>query len=176
MEIITVMVDGVLTHRDSLGNAEQLKAEEVQWMSAGSGVVHSEKNESQEPCRLLQIWITPETNGLTPSYGQKAFPMKSGWVSLVDPDHLDGAMAICRQARLWRAKPQPGETLTLPLAAGTQGWIQIIDGAVDVALSNPNASGSAKLKRGDGLGFDAGALHGIKGDSDRSDLLLFEHG
>ena len=176
MEIITVMVDGVLTHRDSMGHAEQLRAGEVQRMSAGSGIVHSEKNESPEPCRLLQIWITPESTGLTPSYGQKPFPIGSGWTSLIDPDQLDGAMAICRQARLWRAQPQPGETLTLPLAAGTHGWIQIIDGAVDVDMGDPGAPGSGRLRRGDGLGLAAGALHAIKGDAGGADLLLFELG
>ena len=111
MEIITVMVEGELHHRDSLGHAEVLRAGEVQRMSAGTGVVHSEMNLGEAPCRLLQIWIEPSSTGIPPAYEQKPFPLPGGWTPLLDPDRVDGAMAIHRAVQLWRARLQPAESL-----------------------------------------------------------------
>jgi redox-sensitive bicupin YhaK (pirin superfamily) len=173
MEIITVMLEGVLTHRDSMGNAENLSAGEVQRMSAGTGIVHSEMNESREPCRLLQIWIDPDARGLTPSYGQKRFDIGNAWTPLIDPDRSEGAMAIHRQVRLWRARPVAGQRLSLPLDADAHGWIQMIDGAVEVEVRD-GASGSGSMGRGDGLGFTAAALGSLTGGASGGDVLLFE--
>ena len=166
MEIITVMVEGQLNHRDSLGHREVLRAGEVQWMSAGSGVVHSEINEGEGPCRLLQIWIQPSRLGLAPSYEQKPFAIGEGWTLLLDPERRDGAMAIARPVRLWRAQPPAGASLPLAIAAGSQGWIQLIDGA--------GAADGQPLSRGDGLGFAAGGLEAFTAGAAGADLLLFE--
>jgi len=103
MEIITVLVEGQLNHRDSLGHAEVLRAGEVQCMSAGSGVRHSEVNGGSVPCRLLQIWIEPSSTGIAPAYEQKPYPIGKAWTGLLDPLRADGAMAIHRPVRLWRA-------------------------------------------------------------------------
>jgi len=166
MEIITVMVEGQLNHRDSMGHAEVLKAGEVQRMSAGTGVVHSEINEGSAPCRLLQIWIEPSSAGIAPAYEQKPFAVGTGWSPLLDPSGVGGAMAIHRPVRLWRARPEGGETLSLAIDAGSQGWLQLIAGGGD-------AQGHA-LHQGDGLGFGAGTLRTFTAGPGGADLLLFE--
>jgi hypothetical protein len=166
MEIITVMVEGQLSHRDSMGHVEVLHAGEVQRMSAGTGVVHSEINEGDQPCRLLQIWIEPSSVGIPPAYEQKPFAIGAGWTPLLDPDRREGAMAIHRPARLWRARPGAGDGLALSLAAGSAGWIQLISGA--------GAVDDQPLVAGDGLGFAAGSLQRFVATEDGADLLLFE--
>jgi redox-sensitive bicupin YhaK (pirin superfamily) len=173
MEIITVMVEGELTHTDSMGHNAVLRAGEVQRMSAGTGIVHSEINQSPDPCRLLQIWIEPAQPGLSPAYEQQPMPLGSGWTPLLDPDRNDGALAIARPVRLWRAQIQAGDSLAWPDALSGRGWLQMIEGELtplDRADTVPTA-----LIRGDGLGIPEGltpcrALQAQK----RSDLLLFE--
>jgi redox-sensitive bicupin YhaK (pirin superfamily) len=166
MEIVTVMVQGQLNHRDSMGHAEVLRAGEVQRMSAGTGVVHSEINQGDQSCRLLQIWIEPSSAGIAPAYGQKPFAIGSGWTPLLDPEQADGAMAIHRPVRLWRAQPGAGDRLSLALAPGSQGWIQLIDGVGE-------ADGHS-LQQGDGLGYGAGNLETFTAATGGADLLLFE--
>lgn len=166
MEIITVMVEGQLNHRDSMGHAEVLRAGEVQRMSAGTGLMHSEMNEGDTPCRLLQIWIEPSRVGLAPTYGQKPFAIGSGWTPLLDPDQRAGAMAIARPVRLWRARPGAGEMLSLAIESGSLGWIQLIDGT--------GAADGQALQRGDGLGFAPSALETFQAGPEGADLLLFE--
>jgi redox-sensitive bicupin YhaK (pirin superfamily) len=166
MEIITVMVEGELQHRDSLGHTELLRAGEVQQMSAGTGVIHSEVNEGDQACRLLQIWIEPSSHGIAPAYGQKSYAIGSGWTALIDPDQQAGAMAIQRPVRLWRAQPAAGDSLALALAPGSKGWIQLIRG-------NGQADGQG-LQQGDGLGFTAGSLSCFGAGAGGADLLLFE--
>ena len=176
MEIITVMVEGQLNHRDSMGHSEVLRAGEVQRMSAGTGVVHSEINEADRPCRLLQIWIEPGAAGLAPAYEQKPFAIGEGWTLLLDPERRGGAMAIARPVRLWRAQPKGGATLELPLVAGARGWLQLITGGGQL---HPGADAAAvSLNQGDGLGFSSGLGHTASmwfapGDQG-ADLLLFE--
>jgi len=166
MEIVTVMVEGQLNHRDSLGHAEVLRAGEVQRMSAGTGVVHSEVNEGDSACRLLQIWIEPSASGIAPAYEQKPFAIGNGWTPLLDPQQRNGAMAIHRPVRLWRAQPGSGESLSLAMAPGSLGWLQLINGS-------GHADGHP-LQQGDGLGFAAAALNGFEAGPDGADLLLFE--
>ncbi|MCP9916339.1 pirin family protein [Cyanobium sp. ATX 6F1] len=176
MEIITVMVDGELSHRDSMGNGEVLHAGEVQRMSAGTGVVHSEINQSDRPCRLLQVWIEPSHRGIPPAYGQQAFSIGDDWILLIDPDQQGGAMAIDRPLRLWRAQPGAGQRLELPRIAGRRYWLQMIDGAVRLENSAA-ASAPPSLERGDGYGFadDAGGTPSTLSALDQgADLLLFE--
>ena len=177
MEIITVMVEGALYHRDSMGHSATLQAGEVQRMSAGTGIVHSEFNGGESACRLLQIWIEPSCHGIHPSYDQKAFPLAEGWTALVDPEGLDGAMVIQRPVRLWRASPGAGDKLDLALAPKTQGWIQVIAGSlvVDPQAALPHSIGvPPTLSQGDGLGFRAGQLTSLTACSRGADLLLFE--
>jgi redox-sensitive bicupin YhaK (pirin superfamily) len=166
MEIITVMVEGELHHRDSMGHAEVLRAGEVQRMSAGTGVVHSEINGGEQPCRLLQIWVQPSSTGIEPAYEQKLFPSQPGWTPLLDPQRREGAMAIHRPVQLWRARLQPGEALPLPPLEGSV-WLQMIDGELMAPWT---------LQRGDGLGWssvNADAAPPLSASAAGADLLLF---
>jgi redox-sensitive bicupin YhaK (pirin superfamily) len=171
MEIITVMVEGELSHRDSMGNGEVLRAGEVQRMSAGTGIVHSEMNSGAAPCRLLQIWIEPSSKGIPPAYDQRPYPIGAGWTALLDPEGRDGAMAIHSPVRLWRAAPGAGISLALPHADGQSGWMQIIDGEVELQL----AASPLRLARGDGLGFRAMAAGTVTAAAG-ADLLVFQLG
>ena len=166
MEIITVMVEGELTHADSMGNSAVLRAGEVQRMSAGVGLMHSEINRSSTACRLLQIWIEPSCVGGDPSYEQKPFAIGNGWSCLIEPEGRGEAMAIQRPVRLWRSQPQPGISLELPLSPNSTGWLQLIDGSITL--------NGQTLQRGDGLGFEGAVEHSIVSQSDNADLLLFE--
>ncbi len=155
MEIITVMVEGELRHQDSIGHHSTLHAGEVQCMSAGTGLLHSEINGSDQICRLLQIWIEPSRQGLLASYQQRPFPPSAGWSLLIDPDASQGAMAIQRPVRLWRGQPPAGSRLDLPLAAGSQGWIQMIAGELELSVHGPSGASTGRLRQGDGLGLTA---------------------
>ena len=172
MEIITVMVDGALTHADSMGNTAVLRAGEVQRMSAGSGIVHSEINQTDAPCRLLQIWIEPAQLGIQPAYAQKPFAIGEGWTPLIEPGASGEAMAIERRVRMWCAQPQRQQPLPLPAAKERWLWIQVIDGELTL---NSEGSAQRSLQRGDGVGLiqEAATQGELIGLSERADVLLF---
>ncbi len=166
MEIVTVMISGTLTHRDSLGHSETLTAGEVQRMSAGTGIRHSEMNLGDESVRLLQLWILPDQEGLTPSYEQRAIALAPNqWTLLVSPEGRDGSLNIHQNARLYRAQVTEGKVLDLPLATDRSGWLQVIEGQVQY--------GDLTLKRGDGLALGAGQRSSLVAQAD-ADLLLFD--
>ncbi|MFN9546780.1 MAG: pirin family protein [Cyanobacteriota bacterium] len=187
MEILTVMLEGQLNHCDSMGHSAVLRAGEVQRMSAGRGIVHSEINAGDRPCRLLQIWIEPDATGLPPAYEQKPFPLVPGWTLLIDPEGAEGAMAIHRPVRLWRGRAAADQTLPLPAPPAPFGWIQMIAGDVALQLRAPdpcseqqgNGKGdeAMELARGDGLGFadhPAGPrIQSLTAGAEGADLLWF---
>ncbi|MEB3200155.1 MAG: pirin family protein [Synechococcaceae cyanobacterium] len=175
MEIITVMLSGCLRHRDSLGHSERLLAGEVQRMTAGSGIVHSEINDGAEPCHLLQIWIQPVHAGLPPDYEQKAMPPGHEWTALIDPQRQAGALAIDRPLRLWRVQPPAGAVLPLPgeLATARQGWLQLIAGDLQLDLPDGPDEGSVPLAAGDGLGLEQPRGGQLRAGPAGADLLLF---
>ncbi|MFM7230140.1 MAG: pirin family protein [Cyanobacteriota bacterium] len=181
MEIVTVMVAGQLEHRDSMGHGAVLRSDEVQRMSAGTGLMHSEHNPGPDPCRLLQIWIEPLQQGLNPSYQQTRLPCGAGggWTRLIDPQRREGSMAIARGVQIWRARPAAGHGLDLPLAGPGLAWLQVIDGSLELTLSPfPGGDGApltVALDPGDGLGFTA-APGRLQATSDDVDLLLFDLG
>ena len=170
MEIITVMVEGQINHRDSMGNSGVLKAGDVQRMTAGTGIVHSEINGGTTSCRLLQIWIEPGQHNLAPSYEQCGCPPTTDWTPLIAPDQA-GVMAIARPVRLWRAQPGNGQTLQLPSNVPHVGWLQVINGQLDLATGDAN---STPLQRGDGLGFSGPeGIRSLTSQGEGSDVLLF---
>jgi len=149
MEIITVMLAGELHHQDSMGHSEALRCGEVQRMTAGTGIVHSETNPSAAPCHLLQIWIEPSGTGLTPGYEQKPFAIDRGWTLLIDPEGREGAMAIHRPVRLWRARAAGGQELGCPVAPDAQGWIQMIAGELIASENHADEAPVGELAAGD---------------------------
>lgn len=136
MEILTYVLEGALEHRDSMGHHGVIRAGEVQRMSAGTGVIHSEHNASpRELVHFLQIWIEPAEDGLPPSYEQRAFPAeaKRGTLRLIaGPDGRDGAVTIHQDARVYAALLEPGEQVAHPLAPGRHAWLHVVTGAVDL--------------------------------------------
>ena len=172
MEIITVMVNGALPHADSMGNSAVLHAGEVQRMSAGSGIVHSEINQTSEPCRLLQIWIEPAQLDIQPAYEQKPFEIAEGWTPLIELEANGEAMAIERAVRLWRAHPRNQQPLPLPATKERLLWLQVIDGELTL---NSEGFPQQSLRRGDGLGLihEAATQGELIGLSERADVLLF---
>lgn len=154
MEIITYILRGSLEHKDSMGNGRIIRAGEVQYMSAGSGVLHSEFNPSRdEAVHLLQIWIRPDQAGVTPRYAEKSMVgVAEGAFHLVTSKAgRDGSIALHQDADLWLARLQPGQTATHRLAAGRHAWLHVAEGQVTVqgqALSGGDAiavSGEAVL-------------------------------
>lgn len=135
MEILTWVLSGALEHQDSTGTREVLRAGELQRMTAGTGIVHSEYNHSPtEPLHLLQIWLVPATPGLTPGYEQKACPVGAGRpVRLIaSPDGAEGSLRVDPDVRLLAASLGAGESAEVELAAGRHGWLQVATGVVEV--------------------------------------------
>jgi len=169
MEIVTIVLDGQLEHRDSMGNGEVIHPDEVQCMTAGTGLLHSEFNPSKsEPVHLYQIWLLPEKRGLTPSYGQKVFePAKrqAAWQRIASHSGLDGALPIHQNAELWRTTLVAGQSRHFEFSPGRHGWLQVMTGSV-------NANGTT-LTAGDGLALSDESRLQIQADQP-SELLLFD--
>ncbi len=147
MEIFTVMVAGTLEHRDSMGNGRQIKPGQIQLMSAGSGVTHSEFNPSpEEPAHLLQIWILPATPGLEPGYTEwHPDPARENdpKVLVISRDGREGSATIHQDANIFRLRLEPGATASHAVEPGRGAWLQVISGAADLngtALSAGDAA------------------------------------
>jgi quercetin 2,3-dioxygenase len=136
MEIISYVLDGALAHKDSLGTGSIIRPGEVQRMSAGTGIMHSEFNASKtEAVHFLQIWILPEAAGLTPGYEQRAFTLEErrNRFRLVGDRHgTDGAVTIHQDVRLYSATLEPAARLEQSLPTGRYAWLQVARGAVTV--------------------------------------------
>ena len=136
MEIVTYVLDGALQHKDSLGNGSIIRAGELQRMTAGTGVRHSEFNPSdKEAVHLYQIWLLPERKGLTPSYEEFALgeAEKRGRFRLVaSPDGSDGSLTINQDARLYLASLSPGEGVAHEIDRDRSAWLQVLRGSVNV--------------------------------------------
>jgi redox-sensitive bicupin YhaK (pirin superfamily) len=151
MEILSYVMEGALEHKDSLGTGSIIRPGDVQRMSAGTGVTHSEFNPSQvEPVHFLQIWILPERVGLPPSYEQRAFPAteKQGTLRLVaSRDGREGSVTIHQAVDLYTSVLAPGETVTHRLTPGRHAWVQVARGAItlnDTALSAGDGAAVSK--------------------------------
>jgi len=169
MEIITYVLSGALEHRDSMGNHGLIRPDEVQRMSAGTGVVHSEANPSRtEPVHLLQIWIEPSKDGIPPSYEQKTFPAadKRGRLRLVAaPDGAEGAVTIHTDAKLYATLLDPGRTVEHTLAPGRHAWVHVVSGSIEV--------NGVALETGDGAAITGERALAIK-TAEPSEVLLFD--
>jgi len=134
MEIVTYVLEGVLEHRDSMGNGSQIRPGEVQFMSAGTGVTHSEVNpSSDQTLELLQMWVIPARRGTEPRYDQRPFPAaeRQGRLRLVvSPDGADGSITIGQDARLYASLLAAGEEAELALDPRRRGWLHVARGAV----------------------------------------------
>jgi len=150
MEIISYVVSGALEHKDSLGTRAVMRAGDVQRISAGTGVVHSEYNASaNEPVHFLQIWILPNERGVKPEYAEKSFrDAAPGKLHLIaSKAGRDASIPIHQDVEVSVARLSPGEHLEHAFAAGRSGWVQLIDG--DLAVNGEN------LKNGDGAAISA---------------------
>ncbi len=134
MEIVTYVLDGAIEHKDSLGTGSIIRPGEVQRMSAGTGITHSEYNHSRdEPLHFLQIWILPEQAGIAPGYEQRDFPAaeRRGRLRLVAArDGRDGALTVHQDVDLYSTLLAPDEAVTHTLAPGRHAWLQLARGAV----------------------------------------------
>jgi quercetin 2,3-dioxygenase len=133
MEIITYMLSGAIEHKDSMGNGRVIKAGEVQYMAAGSGVRHSEFNPSKEEAsHLLQIWIQPDEKSVKPRYAEKSLRnAETGKLHLVtSKSGRDGSIAIHQDADLWLGKLEAGQKLSQPLANGRHAWLHVAEGEI----------------------------------------------
>ncbi len=142
MEIITYILSGSLKHEDSMGNGRIIAAGDVQYMAAGTGVLHSEYNPSQdEAVHLLQIWIMPDAKGVPPRYAEKAMAASAPGVFhlVASKAGRDGSIAIHQDADLWLAKLGAGDRVTRPLAAGRHAWLHVAEG--EVMLNGETLSG-----------------------------------
>jgi redox-sensitive bicupin YhaK (pirin superfamily) len=149
MEIVSYVLEGALGHRDSTGTGSVLRPGEVQRMSAGTGITHSEFNQSQDQSlHFLQIWILPAADGITPGYEQKVFPAeeKRGRLRLVAaPDGREGALTIHQDVQVYAALLEAGTRIEHPLAAGRHAWIQVLGGSVTVNGKTLGQSDGAAL-------------------------------
>ena len=169
MEILTFVLEGELRHKDSLGNGSIIRPGEVQRMTAGTGVTHSEFNASRaHPVHLLQIWILPAKPGLEPSYEQKAFPgsERRGRLRLVaSPDASEGSVLLHQDVRLYAGLFERGERAQLPLARSRGAWVQVARGTL--------ALNGEELRAGDGAALEGEPAVEIEG-RERSEVLVFD--
>lgn len=147
MEIVTYVLQGALQHRDSMGNGSVIRPGDIQRMSAGTGVTHSEYNPSTEqPVHLLQIWLEPNSPGVQPGYEQRHFPpeeRRGRWVLLVSPDGRDGSVAAHQDGLLYSTLLEPGDQLDYRFAPDRRGYLQLARGSLQI--------GGVTMRAGDGL-------------------------
>jgi len=169
MEIITYILSGALEHRDSMGNGSVIRPGDVQRMTAGTGVSHSESNPSDaESVHLLQIWILPETSGLPPSYEEKHFSDEERRDRLrlvASNDGHDGSVTIHQDSRLYAAVLDAGKTVVHPLAENRFAWLQVARGTIRI--------NDLELKQGDGAGVRKESELSIIAH-DQAELLVFD--
>ena len=169
MEIVTYVIEGALEHGDSLGTGSVIRPGDVQRMSAGTGITHSEYNASRkELVHFLQIWILPERAGIAPSYEQKSFSEseRAGRLRLVGArDGRDGSVTIHQDVALYAGLLAPGESVSHELAPGRHAWVQVVRGAL--------SQGETPLAAGDGVAI-SGESRVELAAREPSEVLLFD--
>ncbi|HEX7551176.1 MAG TPA: pirin family protein [Candidatus Methylomirabilis sp.] len=171
MEIVTYVLEGALEHKDSMGNGGVIRPGEVQRMSAGTGLTHSEYNHSgSEPVHFLQIWIQPDESGFAPSYEQKAFAAdkRRGRLRLVaSRAGREGSVSYHTDTDLYATLLAPGQTVTHPLRPGRHAWLQVARGAVQM--------NGRELAAGDGAAVSGEPVLALAA-TDHAEVLLFDLG
>jgi quercetin 2,3-dioxygenase len=169
-EIISYVLDGALEHKDSIGTGSVIRPGEVQVMSAGTGIRHSEFNHSKtDPVHFLQIWILPDRDGITPRYDQKGFASSDrlGRLRLIgSSDGHDGSIVIHQDAALYDGLLRSGEAVTHELSKSRRSWVQVVRGAVEV---NGRTAGA-----GDGVAIEDEPSVNVTSRADDSEILLFD--
>lgn len=169
MEIFTYVVSGALAHKDSLGNGSVIKPGDIQLMTAGTGIEHSEMNASDDdPVHFFQIWILPNATGHPAAYQQVEMPEsagRGGFTPIVTPEGGDGKVSIHQDAVISVAKPEEGEVVTAEIAEGRSGFLQVIKG--DVRLDGET------LRGGDGVEFEGGQALEITANTE-AELMQFD--
>ena len=170
MEIISYVLEGALEHKDSTGGGSVIRPGELQRMSAGTGIRHSEFNASQsDPVHFLQIWIVPDRRGIAPGYEQKAFSdsEKKGQLRLMaSPDGAEGSVTVHQDAKIFASQLDQNDGVVHSLGARRQAWLQVAVGSVQV--------NGETLSAGDGAAFDAAGDISITGNAAASEVLLFD--
>jgi hypothetical protein len=171
MEILTYVLSGELRHADSMGNGSVIRPGNWQKMSAGTGVVHAEFNNSDDvPLHLLQIWIVPDTKGLPPTYAEREVPAadKLGrWAVAASKDGRDGSIVVHQDVTLSVAAVRPGDELSYELAPGRGAWLHVATGAATV--------NGVRLTAGDAAAIEGEPRIEVTGDSE-GEVLLFDLG
>jgi quercetin 2,3-dioxygenase len=166
MEIITYILDGAIEHRDNMGNRGVIRPGEVQKMSAGTGVMHSEFNPSKtQAAHLLQIWLMPDHKGIKPSYEQHTFAPGEIAGQFQPIAGKDGAVSIHQDAELFAAKLEPGQKAEHNLAAGRHAWIQVARGAGKLNGKDLKAGDGAAISDEKSVAFES---------TEASEVLLFD--
>lgn len=169
MEIVTYVISGALEHRDSMGNGEVLRPGELQRMTAGTGILHSEFNPSEsEPVHLYQIWLLPERKGLSPSYEQRGFDAQerhNQWRIVASREGRDGSLTIHQDADLYLATLDTGQSLKFALRPSRHAWLQVLRGAARL--------NGQELTAGDGAATTGESLLVVEA-SDPAEVLLFD--
>jgi redox-sensitive bicupin YhaK (pirin superfamily) len=169
MEIITYVLEGALAHKDSTGTSSVIHVGDVQRMSAGTGISHSEYNASQtEPVHFLQIWIVPDETGLIPGYEQQVFPLeknRSRWTLIGSKEGRDGSVIVHQDVEVWAVRVSPGEQTAFRLKPNRHAWLQVARGAVTLNHTTLNPS--------DGAAVDKEEIFEIKA-AEPAELLLFD--
>jgi len=169
MEIVSYVLEGALEHRDSMGNGSVIRPGDVQLMRAGTGVTHSEYNESrQSPVHFLQIWVLPDRQGLEPAYGQRHFSVEQRRNTLrlvVSPDGRDSSLRIHQDVAIYAVVLEAGTTVTHSLAPGRHAWVQVARGE---ALLN-----GVRMEEGDGAAASDEVALEIRAQN-ASEFLLFD--
>jgi quercetin 2,3-dioxygenase len=159
MEIVTYVLEGALEHKDSMGNGEVLRPGELQRMSAGTGITHSEFNPSAKlPVHLYQIWLLPERKGITPSYEQKQFPEQERHNRLrlvASRDAADGSLLIHQDARIYLAQLDAQARVTHDLQSNRHAWLQVLRGSVGLGEHSLSAGDGAAISDADQLTVQA---------------------
>ncbi|NET10003.1 MAG: pirin family protein [Merismopedia sp. SIO2A8] len=170
MEIISYVIDGALEHKDNIGNGSVIKPGDVQRMSAGTGISHSEYNHSTtDPVHFLQIWVVPEKRGIEPGYEQKYFDPteQHGTLRLVGSrDGRNGSVTVHQDVNLYSGHLATGDNVTYHLEGDRQAWVHVVKGRLDL--------NGESLSTGDGAAIADIAQVSIQAQTDDAELLLFD--